>query len=187
MGCVLSTALALVPLQTVFADDASESLSIESTPNSMVTPYATQCVEGWAYRNVTPNYINSFVLGSSGTRYWNSRRSGGVVTMTSTITDSKTLSGSIEASGKFNIMVVETTVKLSSTLSKTWTSSDSTTVPVNPGYEGWNDYGTNFSSYSGYSVYVNADCTEQYGTTVTIKGKTYDEIIAREAWRGYLN
>ena len=136
-------------------DIENESLTNkESTPEGQ--PCANVCIAG--------NVIN---------------KTNKPITETSELSSTATVSGTITGSGGFDWKVIEATVGFEIGGSYSWTTSQATTITVDPGYWGWIDYGAHTETWKGNYYHLTESCNQSNKRYITVKGPKYKAKLAK--------
>ena len=155
-------------------DIENESLiNKESTPEGQ--PCANVCIAGNAFDGTRTS--RGFTLGKSGTRVIN--KTNKPITETSELSSTATVSGTITGSGGFDWKVIEATVGFEIGGSYSWTTSQATTITVDPGYWGWIDYGAHTETWKGNYYHLTESCNQSNKRYITVKGPKYKAKLAK--------
>lgn len=159
----------------------NEPLSLEtpnrSTLSSDEPERAYACSAGYEYAG--SRYSAGFKLGRSGIRVINDTSHD--LKEVSELEKSATVSGTLSVSSGVSWGVIEGEVGFDMSASQTWTTSQSTTVTVAPGYWGWIDYGSHAETWKGSYYYLTTNCAKSNAKNVTAQGPRYKAKLAKTA------
>ncbi|HAX72954.1 MAG TPA: hypothetical protein DCY20_05470 [Firmicutes bacterium] len=147
--------------------------NIENTAERQ--PYANVCIAGNEFDGTRTS--SGFTLGKSGTRVIN--KTNKPITETSELSSTATVSGTITGSGGFDWKVIEATVGFEIGGSYSWTTSQATSITVDPGYWGWIDYGAHSETWKGNFYYLTESCNQSNKRYITVKGPKYKAKLAK--------
>jgi hypothetical protein len=167
------TKLPYDPIQST--PTTTKDLKFNNTKRSKIGTNIVQCIEGYEFD--ASRYSAGFQLGKSGDRVINQTTRD--LTEVSELSSSTTISGSVSGSGTWNWGVIEAEVGFEIGGSYTWSTSQSTTITVPPGYWGWIDYGTQSETWKGYYYYLTGSCSQSGKTYLTVKGPKYKAKLAK--------
>ncbi|CQR48026.1 hypothetical protein BN1058_02368 [Paraliobacillus sp. PM-2] len=118
-----------------------------------------------------------FQKGRSGSRVIND--TSNTLEEVSKLSSNTTISGYVSGSGSWGWGPIEATAGFEIGGSKTWYTSQSTKIKVQPGDWGWIDYGTHSETWKGYYYYLSGDCYQHNKNYLTVKGPKYKAKLAR--------
>jgi len=154
------------------------------TPNSnKISPNHLSCTAEWEFNNVTEQQSGTFHNIVTGTSDWNQTQ--GNVAFTSKILSSSTYSASVNASLGGGWGPINASVGVNADTSQTWTTSESTTLNIPPGYKEWNDYGTDQDVWYGDYEYLNNLCDYSNQQWITVKSPRTHTIVNKSEYKGF--
>lgn len=165
-------------LTTDLTNDPSNTEESGETSYKIEDPQrAYACYSGYEYD--ASKYSSGFKLGKSGTRVIN--QTGHALTEVSELESSATVSGTLSVTSGVSWGVIEGKVGFDMSASQTWTTSQSTSITVSPGYWGWIDYGSHTETWKGSYYYLSSTCTKSGVKSVTSQGPRYKAKLAKTA------
>lgn len=166
---------------TLSSDLPEESLQSEVTENIPSRTNGPQrayaCHAGYEYS--ASRSSAGFKLGRAGTRVIN--QTSHALTEVSELEKSATVSGTLSVTSGVSWGVIEGEVGFDMSASQTWTTAQSTSITVSPGYWGWIDYGSHTETWKGSYYYLSSTCSKSGSKNVTSQGPKYKAKLAKTA------
>ncbi|WP_085522258.1 hypothetical protein [Tuberibacillus sp. Marseille-P3662] len=156
----------------------SSTLQLSKTAESPSKDYA--CYAGYEYAGTKQDdYFESEGNDAKGSVVIN--QTSDPLTETSQLSTTATVSGKVNASGSYNMGVIEAQVGFEIGATKSWYVSQSTTITVQPGDKGWIEYGTMSEDWAGYYYYLTSNCDQPQKQWISADGPKYKAKLAKTA------
>jgi hypothetical protein len=135
----------------------TQAAPISAMPNTSGSPQLRSCTPGWQFSISSQPENQVFINVERGSTVIN--LTNNPETYTSSISEDVTTSSTATGTLGGGWGPIDASVGYSADVSQTWTVSESTTITIDPGYEGWNDYGVLRNEWYGDYYYLQSDCT----------------------------
>lgn len=152
----LPVALSFVVAMTTAA--FAQSMPSSTTLSHTTSPQVLSCSAGWEFSIISQPENNMFVGMEKGTLVINPSSDPNPVTEVSTISSRVSKSSSVSATLGGGWGPINASVGYQADLTQTWTTSDSYTITIDPGYEGYWYYGVAQNEWYGNYYYLQSDC-----------------------------